>query len=471
MTIAIPAAALVRQQAPAHALLPAVDPASITWRRFRRDEFWREVGPWRAVDAPTFLDYLWQEKNAVTNVKGVLRLVGERLDRTFVEDLEEGIRRSPMAVRISPYIISLIDWDHPVSDPLRRQFLPLVSQLEPDHPLVTLDSLAEQADSPVPGLTHRYFDRALFLTTDQCPVYCRYCTRSYAVGNDTDDVTKVAYPVDVTRWDRVLQYLSERIEIEDVVISGGDTFRLKPAHILLIGHRLLDIPHVRRIRFATKGLAVQPMKILTDQAWTDALTEVAVRGRRIHKEVSVHTHFNHPHEFTGITEDALNVLFERGIPVRNLTVLLRGVNDNASAQLELTRRLIRINVRPYYTYVGDMVKGTDDLRTSVSDGMALEKIVRGAATGHQTPIFVLDAPGGGGKRNVFSYEHYDRETGISVYSAPSVKPGRMFVYGDPLHALSDTIRQRWQDPRDSREMIEDALASARSNAARSTPLR
>jgi len=455
---------VTREDAPVRHLKPQVPASTFTWRELRRDEFWRSIAAWRDIDAATFLDHRWQEKNAVTSSRGLVRLLGDRLSPEFIADLEEGTSRAPMSMRVSPYILALTNWDDPLHDPLRRQFLPLASQLEEDHPLLMLDSLAEQADSPVPGISHRYFDRALFLTTDQCPVYCRFCTRSYAVGLDTDAVTKVAYPVDTRRWQRVFQYVSERVELEEIIISGGDVYRLKPEHLKAIGHRLLDIPHIRRMRFATKGLAIQPMKILSDPEWTAAITEVAARGRALHKDVSIHTHFNHPNEFTGITEDALGVFFERGIPVRNLTVLMKGVNDSDAIQLELTRRLMRVNIRPYYTYMSDLVSGVEDLRTALFEAMAIEKVVRGAVSGHNVPTYVLDAPGGGGKRNLFSYEHYDRETGISVYSAPSVKPGQLFVYGDPLRYLSEDIRRRWRDESARREMIEDALSVCRVSA-------
>jgi lysine 2,3-aminomutase len=442
-------------------LKPKVDPAAITWRNLRRDEFWRSIPAWRDIDAATFLDHRWQEKNAVINTEQLIALIGELAPAGFSEDLRAGAARAPMAVRLSPYVLALIDWSRPVEDPLRRQFLPLASQLEEDHPLVGLDTLAEQEDAPVPGLTHRYFDKALFLTTDLCPVYCRYCTRSYAVGGDTLEVQKVALGAPSDRWAAALQYISERVELEDIVVSGGDVYRLKAANILLLGNRLLDIPHVRRIRFATKGLAIQPMKVLSDREWIDALSAIAERGRHLHKDVAIHTHFNHPNELTGITEDALGLIFERGIPVRNLSVTLCGVNDDAATLIELYRRLSWVNVRPYYQYVGDMVKGTDDLRTSLDDVMRLEKLVRGATAGHNTPTFVLDAPGGGGKRDLYSFEYYDRESGISVYTAPAVKPGRYFVYADPLRYLRPEVRAAWREPRARQRLIEGAFERAR----------
>jgi lysine 2,3-aminomutase len=151
--------------------------------------------------------------------------------------------------------------------------------------------------------------------------------------------------------------------------------------------------------------------------------------------------------------------------VRNLTVLLRGVNSDAETQSALIRRLSLLNVRPYYTYMGDMVHGTEDLRTAVWEAMHMEKLVRGVTSGHNMPTYVLDAPGGGGKRNLYSFEYYDRQSGISIYSAPSVKPGELFMYGDPLHYMSHDMRRRWRHADSRREMLEDALATARRNLA------
>lgn len=442
-------------------LKPPVDPASLAFRSLRTDEFWRSIPTWQHVDTETFLDVRWQEKHAVTSPKKLLQTVLDLVPAEFIADVEDGFQRAPMAVRVTPYVLSLIDWSNPYSDPLRRQFIPVGSQLRPDHPMLTLDSLSEQADAPVPGLTHRYPDKALFLTLDTCPVYCRFCTRSYAVGLDTDQVEKVQLRVDSHRWHRAFRYIAERPELEDIVVSGGDAYRLKPEQIREIGHTLLDIPHIRRIRFATKGPAILPMKLLTDTEWVSALTEVADKGRNLDKEVCVHTHFNHPNEVTGISADALRVLFRRGITVRNQSVFQRGVNDSAETMITLGRRLSYINVHPYYVYIHDLVKGTEDLRTPVSQGIAVEKRLRGATAGFNTPTFVVDAPGGGGKRDMHSYEHYDRETGISIYTAPSVKAGRFFAYFDPLDSLSPAIQASWNNPMEAEEMIRAAMEVAK----------
>lgn len=439
-----------------------VDPSTISWRNLRDDPFWQQIPAWREVDEATFLEHKWQEKNAITTPKKLIATLQELASPEFIDDVTVGFQRAPMAVRISPYLLGLVDWQNPYEDPIRRQFLPVGSQLEADHPMLTLDSLHEQADAPVPGLTHRYPDKALFLVLDTCPVYCRFCTRSYAVGVDTEEVEKVSLRVNKDRWSQAFQYMRERVELEDVVISGGDAYRLKPKQLLEIGEQLLSIPHIRRFRFATKGPAIQPMKLLTDTDWVDALTTVVEKGRKMGKEVALHTHFNTGNEVTDISRRAMDVLFQRGITVRNQTVFQRGVNDTPEQMIEMSRRLSHINVHPYYVYIHDLVQGTEDLRTTVATGIQVEKRLRGVTAGFNTPTFVVDAPEGGGKRDAHSFEHYDRETGISVYTAPSVKPGQFFTYFDPLRSLSAEIQQAWHDPGKQKEMIGDAIAVAKS---------
>lgn len=358
-------------------------------------------------------------------------------------------------------MLACMDWTDPENDPLVRQFIPIASQLEPDHPKLDLDSLHEQADAPVPGLTHRYPDKALFLALDTCPVYCRFCTRSYAVGTDTEEVEKVSLKPTNERWEKAFAYMRLRPELEDIVISGGDAYNLRADHILKIGHTLLDMPNIRRMRFATKGLAVMPQKILSDAAWLDALTEIVEKGRKLHKEVVIHTHFNHPNEITGITQQALEVLFERGITVRNQSVLQRGVNDHIETMSLLIKRLSYLNVHPYYVYVHDLVRGVESLRTTVQCAIDLEKAVRGLTAGFNTPVFVVDAPGGGGKRDAHSFEYYNRTTGISVYRSPNVDPNAYYMYFDPISQLPEEGRARWADPEKHQAMIDEALAAAK----------
>jgi lysine 2,3-aminomutase len=370
-----------------------------------------------------------------------------------------------MAVRVSPYMIAAIDWTRPYEDPIRRQFIPVASQLLPDHPRLTLDSLREQDDMPVQGLTHRYPDKALFLPLQTCPVYCRFCTRSYAIGPDTESVEKAALAKTPEMWRAAFAYIASRPELEDIVISGGDAYNLRAEQVEHIGTTLLKMDNIRRIRLATKGPAVMPMKILTDAVWVDALAGVVEHGRKLGKDVVLHTHFNSPNEITWITQRAMDELFRRGITVRNQSVLIRGVNDDAETMTLLVKRLSWVNVHPYYVYMHDLVKGVEEMRTTIQTAIDLEKAVRGATAGFNTPLFICDAPGGGGKRDVHSFEYYDRENGIAVYRAPSVKPGEAFLYFDPIHTLSPQAQARWADPAQQETMIRDALARAGARVA------
>ncbi len=439
---------------------PAVAPETLAHRDLRDGLFWQSIPAFADVDEATFLDHRWQMKHTITKAAKLLQAVSGLVGDAFLQDAEAGFAKAPMAVRVSPYMLSLIDWENPYDDPIRRQFIPVASTRLADHPKLTFDSLGEQGDAPVPGLTHRYPDKALFLALDTCPVYCRFCTRSYAVGPDQEMVEKVSLKASPKRWDVIFAYIASRPELEDIVISGGDAWNLKASQIETLGHRLLDIPHVRRMRFASKGPAVMPQKALTDDEWFKAFVGVVHRGRELHKDVMLHTHFNHPNEITEITARAMARFMSEGVHVRNQSVLQRGVNDSVETQTLLARRCAWINVHPYYVYQHDLVKGVEELRTTVQTAADLEKFVRGTTAGFNTPTFVVDAPGGGGKRSVHSYEHYDRETGISVYTAPSVKPGKFFLYFDPVDLLSEAAQKRWADPAQHQVMVDAALKAA-----------
>jgi lysine 2,3-aminomutase len=442
---------------------PLKDPvheSDLEHREFEEEDFWRRIPAFRDVSREEFLDYGWQTRNSIRKVEGLTRLLGDRVSPDFIEDVRDGMRRAPMNMRLTPYVLSLIDWDDPLRDPLRIQFVPVGSTLIPDHPKLALDSLHEQGDSPTPGLVHRYPDKVLFLPLDVCPVYCRFCTRSYAIGSDTDLVDKVSYKPNPERWDRAFAYIASRPEVEDVVVSGGDTYVLAPSRLRVIGETLLAIPHVRRIRFATKGPAIMPMKILSDRDWTATLVGLVEQGRDLCKEVCLHTHFNCTHEITDITRVAMDLLFRRGVRVRNQSVLIRGVNDDPDEMVNLARQLAFMNVQPYYVYQHDMVRGVEELRTRLADTIEIERRVRGATAGFNTPTFVTDVPGGGGKRDVHSYDHYDETTGVAVYRSPSVDEEKVYLYFDPLDRLPEEGRRRWEDREQHEAIVHDALDAA-----------
>ena len=397
------------------------------------------------VDSEIFLDSQWQDRNAVTRFDQLESLVKHLVPADTLEEIKDGLDQVGMSIRLNPYVMDLIDWKNVKTDPIRRQFLPLHSEIEHDHPSMSVDSLGERDCSPVPNLVHRYPDKVLFLVTSVCPVYCQFCTRSYAVGQDTNTVKKdnVASP---RGWDAAIEYIRCNPEIEDVVISGGDIARLKPQNIIKLGEALLNIEHIRRIRFATKSLAVQPMKFVTDDNWFSALSHVAQLGRSLFKSVYVHSHFNHPREVTPLVEQAMRKLFAEGIYVRNQSVLLRGVNDDAATMIELIKKLGRVNIQPYYVYACDMVQSIEHFRVPIREIQQLERDVRGATAGFNTPLFVVDAPGGGGKRDVHSFEYQNDEYGVYGYRSPSVDPNKMYFYFDPLHTLSSKVREEWNAP-------------------------
>jgi lysine 2,3-aminomutase len=233
----------------------------------------------------------------------------------------------------------------------------------------------------------------------------------------------------------MFEYIEQHPAIQDVVVSGGDSYYLAPDHLQLIGERLLGMPKIKRIRFATKGLAVSPVRILdSTDGWINSFIALSNKGRSVGKQVAIHTHLNHPHEITWVTELASRHLFEKGVIVRNQTVLLKGVNDSVETMSKLIRMLADLNIQPYYVYQSDMVRGVEDLRTPLSTILNLEKHIRGTIAGFMTPSFVVDLPCGGGKRLANSYESYNEQTGVSKWTAPGVAGQEVFEYHDPVAA-------------------------------------
>ncbi len=418
------------------------------------------IPAWSDASEATFHDPKWQIRNSVRKVSQMRDLLGDRASEAFLQEVDEAIRKAPMVMRLTPYVFSLIDWANPWEDPLRRQFIPLAREIEPNHPMSKLDSLGEQRDAPVPGLVHRYPDKVLFLALDVCPVYCRFCTRSYAIGSDTDAVDKISLGASNARWEQAFEYLRNTPQVEDVVVSGGDAYLLSAGKLQVIFDNLLAIPHIRRIRLATKGLAIMPQKITGDEKWLDTLTHYAQKARRQGVHIAVHTHANHPREITAATERSMAMLFERGITVRNQSVLQAGVNDDPDTMRTLVKRLSHVNVHPYYVYTHDMVPGVETLRTTLDTALEIEKAVRGSTAGFNTPTFVCDAEGGGGKRDAHSFEYYNRELGIAVFRSPNVDDTTPYFYFDPLRELSPEARRAWNHPVLRERIVQTAVEQA-----------
>jgi lysine 2,3-aminomutase len=371
------------------------------------------------IDEATFLDHKWQSKHTIIKPERLLDVVQELVTPGFIATRARGFTRAPMALRVSPYLLSLIDWSRTrtrirCAGSSSRWARAAAGPPEAGPRLAARAGgrAGAGADAPLPG-------QGAVPGARHLPGVLPVLHAQLRGRHDTDQVEKVSLKPTTERWEQAFAYIASRPELEDIVISGGDSYNLRAEQITTIGNRLLDMPNVRRMRFATKGPAVMPQKILTDDAWFRALVGVVERGRKLHKEVVLHTHFNHPNELTAITSARWTGCSRRG-DVRNQSVLQRGVNDAVPEAMRLLiKRMSYLNVHAYYVYVHDLVKGVEDLRTTVGTAIELEKQVRGLTAGFNTPTFVVDAPGGGGKRDVHSFEHYNRRPGSACTAAPT----------------------------------------------------
>ena len=319
-------------------------------------------------------DWKWQLKNRIETVDQLKKYI------PLTKEEEEGIRQCLQTLRmaITPYYISLIDINDPY-DPIRKQAIPTafeVHQADAD----LLDPLHEDADSPVPGLTHRYPDRALLLITHQCAMYCRHCTRRRFAGQNDS-----AMPME--RIDNAIEYIAKTPVIRDVLLSGGDAFLVSDEKLEYIVKKLREIPHVEIVRIGSRVPVVLPQRI----------TPKFVNMLAKYHPIWVNTHFNHPNEITEESKLACERMANVAIPLGNQSVLLKGVNDCVHVMKELVNKLVVIRVRPYYIYQCDLSMGLEHFRTPVSKGFEIIEGLRGHTSGFCVPTFVVDAPGGGGK--------------------------------------------------------------------------
>ncbi|ATW26917.1 lysine 2,3-aminomutase [Candidatus Formimonas warabiya] len=335
---------------------------------------YRDIPLWSRVKEEEWQDWRWQVANRITSWETLKQVIPLTMEE------EEGIVNCLKSLRmaITPYYATLIDADDP-DCPIRKQAVPTSAELHRSS-FDLADPLHEDKDSPVPGLTHRYPDRVLFLLTDQCSMYCRHCTRRRLAGQHDQSRTKE----DI---DRCIQYIRETLVVRDVVLSGGDAFLINDAMIEYVLRELRKIPHVEIIRFGSRTPVVMPQRI------TPALVGILKK----YHPVFVNVHFNHPKEITDEAAEACARLADAGIPLGNQSVLLRGVNDCPELLKKLSHELLKIRVRPYYIYQCDMSQGIEHFRTSVSEGIQAIEYMRGHTSGLAVPTFVVDAPGGGGK--------------------------------------------------------------------------
>ena len=280
----------------------------------------------------------------------------------------------PYPMRITPTVLSTIKEK---GDAIWKQVVP--EGIELDDIDAQDDPLEEDTDSPVPHLVHRYPDRVLLMVTNQCPIYCRFCTRKRLVG-------KPGF-LKKGELDQAVSYLREHTEVRDVILSGGDPLLLPDNLIERILKALRSIPHLELIRFGTRVPGTLPQRI------TPELCELVKRYHPIYMNL----HFNHPDELTPEVKDACGRLANAGIPLGAQTVLLKGINDDPEIMKRLMHQLLLARIKPYYLYMADLTKGTNHFRTTVETGMKIVQALQGHTSGMAVPHFVIDAPGGGGK--------------------------------------------------------------------------
>ncbi len=361
--------------------------------------------PWREVSEKEWNDWRWQLRHRITTFEQMKEII----DLTTEEI--EGIKHSKgrLALAVTPYFASLMDPVNP-NCPIRRQAIPRIEECHLSKNDM-VDPCGEDKDSPVPGLVHRYPDRVLLLVTDQCAVYCRYCTRRRLVGSNERSITQ-------GNFEEVLKYLKSHRKVRDVLLSGGDPLLLENERLEEILSRLRALSHIELLRIGTRAPVTLPQRI----------TGGLVRMLKRYHPLMISIHFTHPKEITDAVKRACNELADGGIPLGSQTVLLKGINDKPSIMKKLVQELLKIRVRPYYIYQCDLATGTEHFRTSVATGIQIIEKLRGHTTGYAVPTYVVDAPGGGGKIPVEPDYVMSRGKGRVVLRNYE---GKVFEYPEP----------------------------------------
>ena len=364
-----------------------------------------EPNPWKEATPEEWDDWRWQLRHRVTRAEQLKLILN--LSQEEIEAIEASKGR--LATAITPYFAKLMD-RHDSNCPIRRQAIPTLNEFHLS-PADLLDPCAEDENSPVPHLVHRYPDRVLLLVTDKCAVYCRYCTRRRMVGESEKSIT-------AEELDKALAYIQATKKIRDVLISGGDPLLLEDEVLDGILAKIYKIPHVEIIRIGTRVPVTLPQRI------TPSLTAILKKYHPVWMSI----HFTHPKEITKEVRRSCGMLADAGIPLGSQTVLLRGINDRAVVMKRLMHELLKTRVRPYYIYQCDLAMGTEHFRTPIAVGINLIEKLRGHTTGYAVPSFVIDAPGGGGKIPVGPTYLISQDKGKMVLRNYQ---GRVFEYQEP----------------------------------------
>lgn len=335
---------------------------------------WKDIELWKDVTEEQWNDWLWQLRNTIKTLEDLKKVIN------LTPEEEAGVKISikTIPLNITPYFASLMNPDNPRC-PIRMQSVPISEEIyKTKYDLE--DPLDEDEDSPVPGITHRYPDRVLFLVTNQCSMYCRYCTRRRFSGQIGMGIAK-------NLLDNAIEYIRQTPEVRDVLISGGDGLLINDTVLEYIIKNLRAIKHVEIIRIGTRAPVVFPQRI------TNELCEILKK----YHPIWLNTHFNSSIEITEESKRACEMLVNAGVPVGNQAVILAGINDSVAIMKKLNHDLVKMRVRPYYIYQCDLSEGIGHFRAPISKGLEIIEGLQGHTSGYAVPKFVVDAPGGGGK--------------------------------------------------------------------------
>ena len=344
--------------------------------------------------------------------------------------LKDVIAKYPM--RVNTYYLGLIE---KMNDSIWKQAIPDVEELV-HYMDLSEDPLDEEGDIPLGGprtIVHRYPDRVLLLVSNECAMYCRFCTRKRKVGDDRKNPSME----DIRKG---IQYVATHEDIRDVLISGGDPLLIPNNRLDDILGKLTEIQHLELIRIGTRVPCVWPQKIIEDKELIEVLRKHTPRSLK-NPQLYINTHFNHPKEINNESYQAIKILRELGIPMGNQTVLLKGVNDDTDVMRDLLHSLGKMGVRPYYLYYADLVEGTGHFRTAVSKGKEICRDLCGATTGFLRPVYVVDAQGGRGKVPVdlgYSEGISEDKKGGTITSAIGL--GKVYV-NDPIERIEGKKRR------------------------------
>jgi lysine 2,3-aminomutase len=354
-------------------------------------------------------DYRWQLKKSLK----VEADFGPLFDLTDSEKKGFEAQGRLFQVRCTPYYAALAHRTN-AADPIRRMILPHEKELLAEGQQL-FDPLGERQHSPIERIVHRYPDRALFLVTDFCSVYCRFCLRKHFTGQDQSFIGSKAYA-------EALDYLAKNSGIREVILSGGDPLTLSDDRIEQLLSDLRKIEHLEIIRIGSRMPVVCPMRV----------TEALAQSLRKFAPVYFMTHFNHPKELSSEAAKALGILVDHGIPVFNQMVLLRGINNHPATIQALCRRLIYLRVKPYYMFQCDPSEGTEHFRISVEESMAIQRELWGRLSGLAMPNLSLDIPGGGGKTGLVpNFQTAQSETSRSYIGWDGIAGDYKNPAGDP----------------------------------------